>query len=71
MRVDGVKSQRRRTGAETPPVPCPSGRGTLAPGSGYPRAMRGMDAEQRDILMTKNIREFGRVLGLLREDLVR
>lgn len=41
MRVDGVKSQRRRTGAETPPVPCPSGRGTLAPGSGYPRAMRG------------------------------
>ncbi|EHE2374654.1 hypothetical protein JNE70_004235 [Salmonella enterica] len=51
MRVDGVKSQRRRTGAETPPVPCPSGRGTLAPGSGYPRAMRGMDAEQRDIII--------------------
>ncbi|EHM5632407.1 hypothetical protein Q2X70_004178 [Salmonella enterica] len=50
VRVDGVKSQRRRTGAETPPVPCPSGRGTLAPGSGYPRAMRGMDAEQRDII---------------------
>nr|AFK90441.1 hypothetical protein [Salmonella enterica subsp. salamae] len=42
MRVDGVKSQRRRTGAETPPVPCPSGRGTLAPGSGYPCAMRGI-----------------------------
>ncbi|EFS7707324.1 hypothetical protein HWZ10_002788 [Salmonella enterica] len=50
VRVDGVKSQRRRTGAEKPPVPCPSGRGTLAPGSGYPRAMRGMDAEQRDII---------------------
>lgn len=55
MRVDGVKSQRRRTGAEKPPVPCPSGRGTLAPGSGYPRAMRGMDAEQRDILVLSAI----------------
>ncbi|EKI4779584.1 hypothetical protein PCW89_004438 [Salmonella enterica] len=51
MRVDGVKSQRRRTGAETPPVPRPSGRGTLAPGSGYPRATRGMDEEQRDIIL--------------------
>ncbi|EIY8023311.1 hypothetical protein MY092_003433 [Salmonella enterica] len=51
MRVDGVKSQRRRTGAETPPVPCPSGRGTLAPGSGYPRATRGMDEELRDIII--------------------
>ncbi|EJF1949868.1 hypothetical protein M8A54_004262 [Salmonella enterica] len=71
MRVDGVKSQRRRTGAETPPVPCPSGRGTLAPGSGYPRAMRGIDAEQRDILVTNNMRESGPVSGLLREDRVR
>lgn len=34
-----------------PPVPCPSGRGTLAPGSGYPRATRGMDEEQRDIIL--------------------
>lgn len=71
MRVDGVKSQRRRTGAETPPVPCPSGRGTLAPGSGYPRALRGMDEEQRDILVTNNMQEFGRVPGLLREDRVK
>ncbi|WP_218208325.1 hypothetical protein [Salmonella enterica] len=55
MRVDGVKSQRRRTGTEKPPVPCPSGRGTLAPGSGYPRAMRGMDAEQRDILFLPEV----------------
>ncbi|AWF56293.1 hypothetical protein CSC12_6385 (plasmid) [Klebsiella michiganensis] len=51
MRVDGVKSQRRRTGAEKPPVPCPPGRGTLAPGSDYPRARRGIDAEQRDIII--------------------
>ncbi|EJZ6594556.1 hypothetical protein OIK79_004541 [Salmonella enterica] len=51
--MDGVKLQRRRTrtGAETPPVPCPSGRGTLAPGSGHPRAMRGIDVEQRDIII--------------------
>ncbi|WP_256859824.1 hypothetical protein [Salmonella enterica] len=55
MRVDGEKSQLRRTGAETPPVPCPSGRGTLAPGSGYPRATRGMDEEQRDILVLSAI----------------
>ncbi|MFS9421567.1 hypothetical protein [Citrobacter sp. C411] len=53
--MDGVKSQRRRTGAEKPPVPCPSGRGTLAPGSGYPRALRGMDAEQRDILFLPEV----------------
>lgn len=51
VRVEGVKSQRRRTGAEKPPVPCPPGRGTLAPGSGYPRATRGMDEEQRDIII--------------------
>lgn len=38
-----------------PPVPCPSGRGTLAPGSGYPRATRGMDAEQLDILVLSAI----------------
>jgi len=49
--VDGVKSQQRRTGAEKPPVPCPPGRGTLAPGSDYSRARRGIDAEQRDIII--------------------
>ncbi|EBQ8410779.1 hypothetical protein B6107_18790 [Salmonella enterica] len=31
-RVDGVKSQRHRTGAEKTPAPCQSGRGTLAAG---------------------------------------
>lgn len=33
--------------------------------------MRGMDAEQRDILVTNNMQEFGRVPGLLREDRVK
>jgi hypothetical protein len=35
--------------------PVTTGRGTLAPGSGYPRAPRGMDVEHRDILIPAGI----------------
>lgn len=54
MRVDGVKSQQRRTGAEKSPAPCPSGRGRLATGSGYPRALRGMNEEPCNNIVTQD-----------------